>query len=214
MFIVHAPSPVSLPEASGKVIKAQDFWAFQDARRTVERARQERERILDSAREAYERERERGYAEGSESARREQSGSMVEVLNQTARYFGRVEQQMVELVLEAVQKVVSNFDDRERVSVVVRNCLELLRSQKQLIISVHPSHIAFMRAQVEELRRDYPGLAQIDVQPDARLDSDACVVESDIGVVEASLAGQVQVLRDTLGGVFARELEPVAGDAQ
>lgn len=121
-------------------------------------------------------------------------------------YFTRLEADMVELVLEAVRKVVSDFDDRQRLTTVVKNCLDLLRSQKQLSLNVHPSQVAFLRSQIEVLRELYPTVVQIDVHPDPRLAIDACLVESDIGVVEASLSGQVEILKETLSAAIAPAL--------
>lgn len=203
VFIIRDAKELSRPDSSAKLIKARDFWAFKDAERALADAHDEKRRILRSARDAYEAERERGYAEGNESARLQQSGRMIEIVNQTVDYFTRLEADMVELVLDAVRKVVSDFDDRQRLTTVVKNCLDLLRHQKQLSLSVHPSQVTFLRGQVMALCELYPNVAQIDVHGDARLAIDACLVESDIGVVEASLSGQVEVLKQTLNAVIA-----------
>jgi type III secretion protein L len=116
-------------------------------------------------------------------------------------------------VLDAVRKVINDFDDRERVSTVVRSCLDLVRSQKHVSVSVHPSQVEYIRGQVEELRRDFSAIVQIDIHPDSELGVDACIVESEIGVVKASLAGQVEILRERLSGAFAPKVDPDADDA-
>jgi type III secretion protein L len=130
---------------------------------------------------------------------------MVEIVNQTVEYFGKVETQMVDLVLDAVRKVVSDFDDRQRVTTVVKNCLDLVRSQKHLSLNVHPSQVEYMRGQIGELQKVYPSITHIEVHPDAKLAMDACVVESEIGIVEASLEGQVEMLREALSVVFVQQ---------
>jgi type III secretion protein L len=202
VFVIREYESLSRPEIAEKVIKAKDFWAFKEAERALADAMQRRQQIITSAQEAYEAERQRGYAEGSEEARLEQSGNMVEIVSQTVEYYGKVETQMVDLVLDAVRKVVNDFDDRQRVSTVVKNCLDLVRSQKHLSLNVHPSQVDYMRGQIAELQKVYPSISHIDVHPDARLTLDSCVVESEIGVVEASLAGQVETLREALAVVF------------
>jgi type III secretion protein L len=204
VFFIRDYAELSRPDAAGKVIKAKDFWAFKDAERALAEALQKKRQIITSAERAYQAEKQRGYAEGSEEAKLEQSGNMVEIVSQTVEYFGKVETQMVDLVLDAVRKVVNDFDDRQRVSTVVKNCFDLLRNQKQLSLNVHPSQVDYMRGQVEELQRIYPAISHIDVHPDNKLALDACVVESEIGIVEASLAGQVETLRQALSGVFAQ----------
>lgn len=209
VFIIRDTDELSRPDAAAKLIKARDFWAFKDAERALADAHDQKERILLSARDAYEAERERGYADGNESARLQQSGRMMEIVNQTVGYFTRLEADMVELVLDAVRKVVSDFDDRQRLTTVVKNCLDLLRGQKQLSLNVHPSQVTFLRGQIDALRELYPSVAHIDVHPDPRLAVDACLVESDIGVVEASLSGQVEILKAALSAAIA----PASPDA-
>jgi type III secretion protein L len=205
VFIIRDYADLSRPDASEKIIKAKDFWAFKDAERALADALNKQQEIISAAENAYEAEKRRGYAEGNEEAKLEQSGNMVEIVSQTVEYFGKVETQMVELVLDAVRKVVSDFDDRQRVTTVVKNCLDLVRSQKHLSLSVHPSQVDYLRSQIGELQKLYPSISHIDVHPDARLAMDACVVESDIGIVEASLEGQVDVLRDALSVVFEQK---------
>lgn len=202
MFLIRDYESLSRPEVASKVIKARDFWAFKDAERALADARDQQRKIITSAELAYEAEKKRGYAEGNEEARLEQSGNMVEIVSQTVDYFGKVETQMTELVLDAVRKVVSDFDKEQQVSAVVRSCLNVLRTQKQLSMTVHPSQVDFMRRQIGELQQIYPSIAHIEVHPDPKLGIDACVVESEIGIVEASLAGQVETLRAALSGVF------------
>ena len=99
VFIIRDSTELSRPDTAVKLIKARDFWAFKEAERALAEAQEEKARILSSAREAYEAERQRGYAEGNESARLQQSGRMMDIVHQTMGYFTRLEADMVELVL-------------------------------------------------------------------------------------------------------------------
>lgn len=203
VFIVRSLTDVVRPVPEGKVIRHDDFWAWRESGELLRSARDQAAAIVNDAQIHHAQERQRGYREGREAALLEQSGTMIGVVNQTHAYFGKVEGRMVDLVLDAVRKVVSDFDDKERVGTVVRNCLDLLRSQKQLSVHVHPSHAPWLRSQLDELRSQYPGIAEIGILPDPRLAADACLIESEIGVVEASLTGQMEVLRSTLAEVFS-----------
>ncbi|HVZ45017.1 MAG TPA: HrpE/YscL family type III secretion apparatus protein [Ramlibacter sp.] len=208
VFVVRDHSRLSRPEVAGKIIKAKDFWAFKEMERALADAKQEGEQIRAEAKEEYEAERRRGYERGTEEARLEQSSNMVEIVSQTVEYFTNVESQMVDLVLDAVRKVVNDFDDRQRVTTVVKNCLDLVRGQKHLTLNVNPTQVDYMRSQVAELQKIYPSVSHIDVHPDAKLALDACVIESEIGIVEASLAGQLDALHDALSVVFEQKAAP------
>ncbi|MDB5798411.1 MAG: Type secretion cytoplasmic protein [Paucimonas sp.] len=202
VFIVRAESGLSCPEPQDKVIKGSDFWAFCEAREAVDQAVRRHDAIIDRAKAAYLAEQRRGYEEGNERARLEQSRKMMELVNNTVEYFARVEGEMVELVMSAMRQIVNGYDDRERVLEAVRSCLALVRSQKQLRLRVHPTQLGMVKSRLAELMSKYPGMSHVDVTSDRLLALDACAVESEIGTVEASMTAQVEVLRETLAKVF------------
>lgn len=201
-FLIRRQETLGRPDTAAKVIKAVDVWAYQDTKRAIAEAVARRDQIIDAAHAAFEAEQRRGYREGQEAARLEQTGNMINIISQTVDYFARVEAQMVDLVMDAVRRIVSEFDERDRVVKVVRNTLALVRSQKHITVKVHPENISVMREQLDDLKNTYPGIEQIELIGDAQLATDACVIESDIGQVEASMSGQLDALRSTFSRVF------------
>ena len=119
---------------------------------------------------------------------------MIETVGRTVEYFAGVENEMVELVMSAVRKVVDGFDDREKV-MVVRNALAVVRNQKQMTLRLNPAEVDTVREQINDLLAAYPGVGYLDILADGRLARGACILESEIGMVEASLEGQIQALR-------------------
>jgi type III secretion protein L len=118
-------------------------------------------------------------------------------------YFSKIEVQMVDLVMDAVRRIVADFDERDKVAMVVRNALLLVRSQKHISIRVHPSQVEICQQQIKFLLSTFPAIEQIEVVGDLQLAEDACILESDIGQVEASVSGQLNALRETFSNVFS-----------
>ena len=203
-FIIRNDQELSWPDRTSKVIKAQDFWAYKQAREAVADGFKRRDQIVDAALAAFEAEQRRGYLEGREAARLEQTSNMISIISQTVDYFAKVEAQMVDLVLDAVQRIVDDFDDRERIVKVVRNSLASVRGQKQLLVKVNPVHVLTIKSHISALMETYPSIEQIEVVPDSQLAEDACVIESDIGQVEASMSGQLEALRASFASVFGK----------
>lgn len=201
-FIYPTHSPVARVDSSDKVIKAQDFWAHRKARQAVADAISQRDSIIQAAQSAFESERKRGYKEGWDAARSEQSAHMIDIISQTVDYFSKVEVQMVDLVMDAVRRITNDFDDRDKVVKVVRNSLALVRNQKFITVKVHPSQSANMEDSITELLEVYPAIEHIDMASDPGLPEDACIIESDIGRIEASMSGQIEALRSTFKKVF------------
>ncbi len=132
----------------------------------------------------------------------EQAEQMIETVSRNVEYFSRVETRMVDLVMQAVQKIVSEFDDRERVLTTVRNVLSVVRNQKQMTLRLHPQQIEGVKARVNDLLAAYPGVGYLDIVADNRLQLDACILESEIGLIEASTESQLTALRQAFQKVL------------
>ncbi len=214
VFIVRDAKEVARPQPAGKVIRAEDAWAYRAAREAVEIGHTRRDEIIAAAVAAFEAEQRRGYREGHEAAKLEQSCNMIEMISQTVDYFAKVEAQMVDLVMEAVRRITNDFDDRKKVEKVVKNSLAMVRNQRQILVKVHPEQAMGIRDQVESFKQAFPGIEQIEVVPEHKLAQDACVIESDIGRVEASMSGQIEALRSTFERVFNASRDHHAKPAQ
>ncbi len=182
-------------DPAARVLRAAEHAAWADADQLLAQARAQADAIVGGAQAAFEAERERGYQEGRESALLDQAEKMIETVGRTVEYFAGVENEMVELVMAAVRKVVDGFDDREKVMVVVRNALAVVRNQKQMTLRLNPAEVDTVREQINDLLAAYPGVGYLDILADGRLARGACILESEIGMVEASLEGQIQALR-------------------
>jgi len=185
-----------------KVVPGAAVMAFREAEEIVADARRQAEAIVAGATKAYEDECKRGYDDGRKEALLEQAERMIEHVGRTVDYFARIETRMVELVMGAVQKIVSDFSDTERVLIVVRNALSVVRNQKQMTLRLNPAQIDLVRANINELLAMYPGVGYLDLLPDARVEKDACILESEIGVVEASIEGQLQALQSAFSKIL------------
>jgi type III secretion protein L len=204
-FIVLSTEDLGRLDKSKKIIKARDVWAFHDARKAVDDGINRRNQILDAAMAAFEAEQLRGFQVGRENARLEQSSNMVSIISQTVDYFSKVEDQMVDLVLDAVRRIIDDYSDHEKIRMVVKSSLSLVRNRRQISIKIHPSNIDTIQLQVADLLEKYPGIERLEVITDIQLSKDGCVIESDIGQVEASMSGQIDALRESLSRVFGSD---------
>jgi type III secretion protein L len=201
MVFLVPRDPLTLPRVAPsidpavRVLHGSDRLAWADAQALLECAQTQADSIVAGAQAAYDAERERGYADGRDAALLDQAEKMIETVGRTVDYSAGVENKMVELVMQAVRKVVDGFDSRETVVTVVRNALAVVRNQKHMTLRLHPDEVDVVRERVNELLAAYPGVGYLDIIGDARLTHGACILESEIGMVEASLEGQIEALR-------------------
>lgn len=189
------PAGSSLKLSGGAaVLKASDHAAWLEASALLQAAHEQARDIVDRAQSELEAYRRRGFEEGMEQALMEQSERMIENASRMVDFFSSVEQRMVGLVMASVRKIILDFDDTERVMSVVASGLAVMRNQKQLTLRLAPEHVESVRARATELLERYPGIGMLDFVPDSRLKGDAAILESDIGVVEASIEQQLKAI--------------------
>ncbi len=183
-------------DPSQPVLSARDAHVWLQAQELLEQARAEAQRIQEQALREREEERQRGYEEGLAQAQLEQVERMMETAERTVTYFAGMEQRIVELVMQALRRVVADFSDTERVTMVVKSGLAVMRNQKQLTLRISPEHADAVRANATHLLETFPGVGMIDIVPDPRLKGDATILESELGVVQASMAQQLNAIEE------------------
>ena len=193
-------------DPSIKVLHADELLALRDADGILNEARDQAVRIVAEAQNAFDKERERGYQEGHEEARLEQVEQMIGNISRTVDYFSKVEGQMVDLVMRAVRKIVNDFDDNERVLIAVKSALSVMRNQKQITLRVNPQQADIVKGHINDILAAFPGVGYMDIIADHRLKEDDCIVESEIGMIEASLEGQLAALRSAFEKVLGSRI--------
>ncbi len=189
-----------------RVLPAAEIVAWTQSEGLVAAAQAQAEAILAGAQAAYEQECQRGHADGLAEAKMAQAEKMIETIGRTVDYFGQVEADMVALVMGAVRKIVDDYDDSARVLIVVRNALSVVRNQKQMTLRLHPQQVEVVRARINDLLSAYPGVGYLDIVADARLGPHACILESEIGLVEASIEGQIAALETAFQKVLGSRI--------
>lgn len=189
-----------------RIVRADALFARHAADQLVDDAQAQATQILADAVQAAADERLRGYREGQEEARFEQAEQMIENISRTVDYFSKVETRMVDLVMRAVRKIIDDFDDGDRVLIAVKNALSVVRNQKQMTLRVHAQQVDRVKSRLNELLAAYPGIGYLDIVADNRLQADACIIESEIGMVEASIEGQLKALRSAFEKVLGSRI--------
>jgi type III secretion protein L len=188
--------------APTRVVKAEDFSTAQDARAIVEAARAEADRIMAEAKEVFESERQRGFEEGREEAKMEMVDQMMTAVSGVVEYLGTVEHDMVEVVSRAIERILGEIGDKELIVRVVKNALAAVRNEKHLTLRVAPDQVGTVKERMNEILALYPIVVDLQVVGDSRLSKTGCILESEIGVIDASLEVQLAALRKSFEKIF------------
>ncbi|EIS3740606.1 HrpE/YscL family type III secretion apparatus protein [Aeromonas hydrophila] len=191
-------------EPGQRILRSQDYQSYLSAQALVEAAREQAAEIVQDARTVYEQQCELGWQAGMEQARREQAVLIHQTQLQCQEYYRTVEQQMSEVVLQAVRKILHDYDQVALTLKVVREALSLVSNQKQVTVRVHPEQVTAVRDQIARVHKDFPEIGYLDISADARLDQGGCILETEVGIIDASLDGQLEALSRAISMTLER----------
>lgn len=186
------------PRPGQLLVKADEAAAFFEVRNLI-RAWEERAAQLDQAAEA-ERERrcQKGYEEGLAAGRLEYTEKIMETVFRSVDYIEGLETTLVKVVGEALRRIMGEMDDDERIVRLVRQALQAVRGEKRVLVRVAPRDEKAVRAELAALLGQASGGGFLEVLADPRLTPGECFLESELGVVEASLETQLRNLETAL----------------
>ncbi len=207
--------------ATGKILKSRDYATILSAKDIISSAQLERdeilktaneksdkiindakgeaEKIIAEAKESYEQEKKRGYNDGVADGKTEMADQLMALATKSAESFTKLEKDVTEVVVRAIKKILGDIDKHELISNVVKNSLKMIKSQKQAVLKVSPAEAAFLREQVSDLIKDTPSIEFLDIVSDAHLSPGSCLLETDLGVIDASVDVQIAAIEKSLG---------------
>ena len=195
-----------------KAIPANEYLHYEKANQIISEARRRAEQIIADAEKVYESEKSRGFDEGLMESRVEQSEQMLKMVGRSINYLAEVEHTMAEILMSAVKKIIDDFDDRKLTVGLIKSALQHVRNERQVTVRVPPAHYAFVKDKVAEILAGYKGVGFVNPVSDPRLRSGSCILESKIGVVDASVDVQLEALKRRFEKLSAQTIQALKKD--
>ncbi|HJV80596.1 type III secretion system stator protein SctL [Noviherbaspirillum sp.] len=182
----------------GKLVRREEIELWKTGQQCLELAQADARTIIATARENAVREEARGYAEGIRQAQEKQARITLDMIARRDAYIAKVELELVAVVMNAMRKIFSEFDDAERARIIVSKALHTLRNQTQGTIRVHPEQYEAVRRSADTLASACPNLRSLVVESDPRIAAGSCVLLSDIGMIETDIDTQINAIEASL----------------
>ena len=184
---------------TGSVLNARDVKAWQDAFEFLNHAEkqiaEEKTQAEETASRLYEAERTRGYEDGKAEATK----LITETTLKVDRYLQSIEPQVAKLAMSVIDRVLGNFDTRDLVAAAAAHAIVDLRREKGLTVSVHPDVVDSVSK--EFARLGLSGRIEVTIEGNPALDRTACIIASDLAVVDASVKTQLAAIAAAIGAV-------------
>ena len=178
-----------LPSGPGaRIVRPAEFEAWSDGFRFLKEAGATADRIEEAARRAHDAEQARGYAEGRAAGAAEAARLIAETRGAIDEYLESIEGQVAELALDVVRRVLGKFEAGELVACAAQEAVADFRRARFLKITAHPEAVDHVRAAFAE--RD----VTVTVEADPHLAKTACIIASEIAVVDAGIDAQLAAI--------------------
>ncbi len=208
--------PGEAPELQGAEDEAEAILAKarEEADAIVARAREleeaARRRAEEAASRGYEEGFQQGRKDGEEMGRRElevaaqRLNKLISSLeSQGNQYFSKYEAQLVKLVMEAVRQVVMRQIelDPSLIIDVIKQAFQRVVEGSKVTIRLSPKDMELV---TELLSRDHElvGAHTVDVVPDSGISPGGCLVETEFGLVDATVETRLDTVRQEMARVL------------
>ena len=208
-------------KAEAEELKRQAEELKAEAAKIVEDTKKEAEELLERVhKEGYDAGYEEGKEDGIKDGREHIEEELADIVRQandkaqktiqdakeqTAEYFIRAEDEIVAVVMMAIEKILPQhfLDVPQTVLPVVREAIRHVRDQKEIKVHVDPESydlVLMARAEFQSMLTD--GTAIIEVVSDEALKPGDCVIETPNGGVDARLSTQLDLMKTAVQSVL------------
>jgi type III secretion protein L len=181
------------------LLKADDAATFFAAGEILAALQDKARQLEETAGSAYRQRHEEGYRDGLAAGKMEYAGKILETVMSSVEYLEHLEISMVRIIGEIVRKLLGEMPRDELVIRLVRQALQAVKSERKVTIRIAARDEAAVREGLAAMLQSHDGVGSfIDLLPDPDLPPGSCVLESEMGVIEASLETQLKNLENAL----------------
>jgi type III secretion system HrpE/YscL family protein len=159
-----------------------------------------------------------GYNDGLMMARSEAEPVIASLTSEFARsrteWFAVSEQQVVELICYAVEQILGGRPhNADHVLHALRRAVESLGEEDRATVRLHPDDLELVRQALEKEASALVGSRRIRLTADDAIQPGGCLVETDLGIVDARVEQQLRILRGVLTEAAGDTQTPDDGSA-
>lgn len=182
-----------------RIIRREELQALYAANEILEQGRAEAEAVKKQAEQDYQKRFEQGLAEGREEGRAEYSMKIMEMVMTQVDSLAGLEQQLTEVVISSIEKLIGSFDKDDLAVRIVHKGLSAVRGEKRITVRVSPADEPAVRRELQAFLISEDGSSgYLQVTADPNLKRSDCILETPLGVVNAGLNSQLQILKDVM----------------
>jgi flagellar biosynthesis/type III secretory pathway protein FliH len=153
--------------------------------------------------EVRQRARDEGLAAGAAEAQAQVAQQLVEAQHAARKFVAVSDDRIVALAISIVERIAPSLGEPKLVAALAAEALHGLQTERHLRVHVRPEAEQATLTLLEQWQRGRPEIESAQVLVDTGLPPFGCVVESELGRIEAGLAAQLETVREHLRAIAA-----------
>lgn len=193
------------PDNQTHLLKRSVFDQIEKANSILHQAREQARQIIQKAADIREEaihyresEKKKGYLEGFQKGQGEFTQKMIVAGQASEKVLKDAESQMIRMVMEIAEKVIGREVAEGAVIDVVKKAIQEA-SGDRITVRVHPDDVVVLQGKQSDLMSVLERTQSLSVKEDERLQRGGCVIETELGTVDAQLDLQLRSIRAALG---------------
>lgn len=190
--------------APSKVVTREVIAASAEAMQILETAQKEASEMRASAEKVRNEAKEAGYREGFSRGAAQWAQAVKAAQNSLKAALEGAKPEVVRMALRVAEKVLRQKLETtpEAMLPMVDEALRSLQGQQQtrIVLRVHPADQKILEARRQHWLERHPGISGLQVVVDEEMSRGGCRIESEFGMVDATVETQIQVIERHLLG--------------
>ena len=186
-----------LLQTETKVIKREMLTQATHGMTIISHARRQAAQHLRAARAQGIVIKEKEKQKAIEQAQMQMAEQMMTTAARSVDYINHLEDSVTELVMDALQKILDDMDQGDKVRAIVRKALKMMRDHERIRLRVAKEDEAALQKEITDANF-------VEIVRDSSMARGSVILESDLGVLDASLDVQLAAIRNSLGHLFGR----------
>ena len=181
------------------VIKASDYALLSDSNRILSQVKEIADATEKKSQALYKQRYKEGYELGIEEGKALYTDKLMDMVMGQVDSIEGLENQLVDVVMESLNKILGSFDQRDLVTMVVHQGLNAVRGSKSIVMRVSSQDEKILRETLRNYlisRENASGYINLITDPNLKVGD--CIIETDQGVINASLSSQLKILEKSL----------------
>lgn len=157
--------------------------------------------------EGYRAGYEEGYKKGEEKAQaliEEAKALKEEILEEKKRLYKEAESDMINVILEAVEKIVGKHveEDKDLILSLIKKGMENYNAFDKVTVRVSEEDYEHCVKNKDKILKDVEFLDEINIVKDLSLRKGDCIIETNSGVINSGVTTQLKTLKSLFAGVL------------